>query len=134
MILNLLSKEEKHKYLDLLIKVLSADGPTSDTEKKIVEMIKYEMGEEAIKHRIGNDSLEKLIAYFAAKPKVTKNLVFYNLIAGSLSDEFYSVEEHTVMEQIQEGLEVSTKKKNELMKAVYSERDIREKVKRLITE
>ena len=37
-------------------------------------------------------------------------------------------------EKIQEGLEISTKKKNELMRAVYTERDIREKVKRVITE
>ena len=78
--------------------------------------------------------LEKLIEYFSGKSKVTKNLVFYNLIASSLNDEFYSVEEHIVMEKIQEGLEISTKKKNELMRAVYTERDIREKVKRVITE
>ena len=62
------------------------------------------------------------------------DLVFYNLIASSLNDEFYSVEEHIVMEKIQEGLDIPTKKKNELMRAVYTERDIREKVKRVITE
>ena len=38
------------------------------------------------------------------------------------------------MEKIQEGLDIPTKKKNELMRAVYTERDIREKVKRVITE
>lgn len=134
MLLYLLNKEEKHRFIDLLITVISADGPTSETEKKIVEIVKYEMGEDAIKYRNSNMPLEKLIEYFSGKSKVTKNLVFYNLIASSLNDEFYSVEEHIVMEKIQEGLEISTKKKNELMRAVYTERDIREKVKRVITE
>lgn len=134
MLLNLLNKEEKHRFIDLLIAVISADGPTSETEKKIVEIVKYEMGEDAIKYRNSNMSLEKLIEYFSGKSKVTKNLVFYNLIASSLNDEFYSVEEHIVMEKIQEGLDIPTKKKNELMRAVYTERDIREKVKRVITE
>lgn len=134
MLLNLLNKEEKHRFIDLLIAVISADGPTSETEKKIVEIVKYEMGEDAIKYRNSNMPLEKLIEYFSGKSKVTKNLVFYNLIASSLNDEFYSVEEHIVMEKIQEGLDIPTKKKNELMRAVYNERDIREKVKRVITE
>ena len=134
MLLNLLNKEEKHRFIDLLIAVISADGPTSETEKKIVEIVKYEMGEDAIKYRNSNMPLEKLIEYFSGKSKVTKNLVFYNLIASSLNDEFYSVEEHIVMEKIQEGLDIPTKKKNELMRAVYAERDIREKVKRVITE
>lgn len=134
MLLNLLNKEEKHRFIDLLIAVISADGPTSETEKKIVEIVKYEMGEDAIKYRNSNMPLEKLIEYFSGKSKVTKNLVFYNLIASSLNDEFYSVEEHIVMEKIQEGLDIPTKKKNELMRAVYTERDIREKVKRVITE
>ena len=134
MLLYLLNKEEKHRFIDLLITVISADGPTSETEKKIVEIVKYEMGEDAIKYRNSNMPLEKLIEYFSGKSKVTKNLVFYNLIASSLNDEFYSVEEHIVMEKIQEGLDIPTKKKNELMRAVYTERDIREKVKRVITE
>ncbi len=134
MLLNLLTKEEKHRFMDLLLKVISVDGPTSETEKKIIDRLKYEMGEDALRYRSSPTQLEKLIEFFSTKPQTTKNLVFYNLLSASLSDEFYSVEEHIVIAQIQEGFNISQKKKNELIKAVYLERDIKEKVKRVISE
>jgi len=92
------------------------------------------MGDDALRYRKSNLSLEKLIDYFATKPKVTKNLVFLNLLSASLADEFYSVEEHFLLEQIQNSLEIPRKKRTELVKAVYADRDLREKVKRIISE
>jgi hypothetical protein len=92
------------------------------------------MGEDAMKYRKSNSSLEKLIEYFGEKPKATKNLVFMNLVSSSLYDEFYSVEEHLLIEQIQESFKITNKKKADLMKIVYAERDLREKAKRIIAE
>ena len=134
MLLNLLSKDEKYKFLDLLVNVITIDGPTSETEKKIIEKLRYEMGEEALKYHFNNSSIDKLIDYFAQKPTATKNLVFYNLINASLADEFYSVEEHLVIEKIQEAFQISAKKRTEIIKTVYAERDLREKAKRVICE
>ena len=134
MLLNLLSKDEKHKFLDLLVRVINIDGPTSDTEKLIIEKLRYEMGEEALKYHYSNAPIEKLIDYFAQKPTATKNLVFYNIINASLADEFYSVEEHLVIERLQEAFQISAKKRTEIMKTVYAERDLREKAKRVISE
>ncbi|MFA6611110.1 MAG: hypothetical protein WCS78_01850 [Bacilli bacterium] len=134
MLLNLLTKEEKFYFIDLLVKVISIDGQTNEMEIQIVSKLKYEMGDDALKYRKSNLSLEKLIDYFASKPKVTKNLVFLNLISASLSDEFYSVEEHFLLEQIQNSLEIPRKKRTELVKVVYADRDLREKAKRIISE
>jgi hypothetical protein len=96
--------------------------------------LKYEMGEDAMKYRKSSLPLDKLIEYFAQKPKATRNLVFMNLTSASLYDEFYSVEEHLLIEQIQNSFEISNKKKSDLMKIVYAERDLREKAKRTIAE
>ncbi|HKM30200.1 MAG TPA: hypothetical protein VJZ51_05550 [Bacilli bacterium] len=134
MLLNLLTKEEKFHFIDLLVKVISIDGETNDMEIQLVNKLKYEMGDDVARYRKSNLSLEKLIAYFAEKPKVTKNLVFLNLLSGSLADEFYSVEEHFLLEQIQNSLEIPRKKRTELVKTVYADRDLREKVKRIISE
>ena len=62
------------------------------------------------------------------------NLVFYNLVSASLNDDWYSVEEHFLIETIQEKFQITDKKKYELMKQVYAERDLREKIKRIIQE
>jgi len=134
MLLNLLTKEEKFYFIDLLVKAISVDGTTNEMEMQIINKLKYEMGDDALRYRKSNLSLEKLIDYFATKPKVTKNLVFLNLLSASLADEFYSVEEHFLLEQIQNSLEIPRKKRTELVKAVYADRDLREKVKRIISE
>lgn len=135
MFLSLLTKEEKYYFIDLLVKIVNVDGDPTETELQVVNRLKYEMGEDALRYRSkSNMSLDKLIEYFANKPKATKNLVFMNLVSTALYDEFYSVEEHLLIEQIQNAFEISNKKKSELMKIVYAERDLREKAKRIIAE
>ena len=72
MLLNLLTKEEKFYFIDLLVKVISVDGTTNEMEMQIINKLKYEMGDDALRYRKSNLSLEKLIDYFATKPKVNK--------------------------------------------------------------
>ena len=134
MFLSLLSREEKYYFIDLLALIVSVDGNTSELEKQIVNRLKYEIGEDIIKYRKSSLSKEKLVDYFAQKPKSTKNIVFMNLISSFLYDEFYSAEEHFLMEDIQNKFEIPNKKRSELMKVVYAERDVREKARRVISE
>ncbi|MDD4166632.1 MAG: hypothetical protein PHN29_06385, partial [Endomicrobiaceae bacterium] len=47
-------------------------------------------------------SIDIVHNYFSKTSKPTRNLVLLNLIGASLSDEFYSVEEHFLIEKIQE--------------------------------
>ncbi|MCK9470520.1 MAG: hypothetical protein M0Q88_02070 [Bacilli bacterium] len=134
MFLSLLTKEEKFYFIDLIVKVVNVDGDPTETELQIMNRLKYEMGEEVLRYRKSSLSLDKLIEYFSNKPKATKNLVFMNLVSTSLYDEFYSVEEHLLIEQIQNSFEITNKKKADLMKIVYAERDLRERAKRTISE
>ncbi len=134
MLLNLLSKEEKMYFIDLLRKVMIIDGPANEFEKQVQAMFQSEMGNEIGKYRMSLLTTEKLIEFFAAKSKGVKNIVFYNLFAASLYDDFYSVEEHVLLDQIQKSFEITDKKKMELLKAVYAERDLKEKVKRIVNE
>lgn len=134
MLLNLLSKEEKYYFLDLLMKVNSIDGELNDFEKMAVERFKSEMGDDISRYRKSNLSSDKLIAYFSEKSKQIKNIVYYNIIWASLSDEFYSVEEHLLLDQIVHAFGITNKKRIELQKAVYADRDLREKVKRIVFE
>lgn len=134
MFLSLLSKEEKFYFIDLLTKVVSVDGEANEIETQVIDRLKYEMGDDVLKYKKSNKSLEVLIEYFSEKTKATKNLVFMNLVNASLYDEWYNVEEHFLIEEIQKAFKLSAKKKSELMKIVYAERDLREKAKRIISE
>lgn len=134
MFLSLLSKEEKHYFIDLLTKVVAVDGEANEIETQVINRLKYEMGEDALKYRKSNHSLVKLVQYFAEKTKATRNLIFMNLVSASLYDEWYSVEEHFLIEEIQKELQITERKKTDLMKVVYAERDLRERAKRIISE
>lgn len=134
MLLSLLSKEEKFYFIDLITKLVSVDGEANESEIQVINRLKYEMGEDVLRYKKSNQPINKLIEYFAGKNKSTRNLVFMNLVSASLNDEWYSVEEHFLIEEIQRAFEISDKKKQELMKLVYAERDLREKAKRIIQE
>ncbi|MDD3381916.1 MAG: hypothetical protein PHT83_00220 [Bacilli bacterium] len=133
MYLSLLSKEEKFYFIDLLIKVVSIDGGTNETELQVINRLKYEMGEDMSKYKKSNTSTEKLIEYFAQKSKITKNLVYMNLVSASIFDDFYSVEEHLLLEEIQQALDINDKVKAELMRVIYAERDLRNKALKAIS-
>ena len=134
MLLYLLNKEEKGYFLDLLAKLIRADGDPSQLDLQTVIGLRNEMGEEGIRYRKSNASLEKIIDYFSKTSKPTRNLVLLNLIGASLSDEFYSVEEHFLIEKIQESFQIGNKKRAELTRMVYQDRDVREKTKRVIAD
>ncbi len=134
MLLSLLTKEEKYYFIDLLNDLISVDGDPTQIEANLIKKLKLEMGEDISKYKKSNLSKEKLMEYFSSKPKATKNLVFLNLVSVSLNDEWYSVEEHFLLEEIQQAFDISDKKKIELMKVVYAERDLRERIKRVISD
>ena len=52
MLLNLLSKEEKMYFIDLLRKVLIIDGPTNEFEKQVQAKFQSEMGSDISKYRM----------------------------------------------------------------------------------
>lgn len=134
MLLSLLSKEEKNYFIDLAVELVSIDGQPTEKELGIIKKFKRELGEDVAKYKKSGLSRDKIIDYFVQKTYPTRNLVFLNLVSASLNDDFYSVEEHLFLERIQQAFEISEKKKAELMKCVYSERDLRERVKRIISE
>ena len=89
MLLSLLSKVEKNLFVDLAIELVSVDGKPSETELAIIKKFKKEIGEDVSKYKKSNLSKEKLLEYFVQRSYPTKNLVYMNLVATSLNDDYY---------------------------------------------
>lgn len=134
MLLSLLTKEEKIYFIELVRKFISIDGEVTDVEKAIVTKLRLEMGEDLEKAKSLKLDKNKLIDFYIDKTPSVKRIVFMNLLSASLQDEWYNVEQHLFLAEVQEKFDISDKKKRELMKIVYSERDLREKAKRTIQE
>ncbi|MBQ7277500.1 MAG: hypothetical protein IJS58_09690 [Bacilli bacterium] len=134
MLLSLLTKEEKIYFIELVRKFISIDGEVTDVEKAIVTKLRLEMGEDLEKAKSLKLDKDKLIEFYIDKTPTVKRIVFMNLLSASLQDEWYNVEQHLFLSEVQEKFEITDKKKRELMKVVYSERDLREKAKRVVQE
>ena len=134
MLLSLLNKEEKIYFIELVRKLIARDGVVTDVEKAIVTKLRLEMGEDLEKAKSLKLDKNKLIEYFVNKTDSVKKIVFMNLLSASMQDEWYNVEQHLFLTEVQNQFLISDKTKKELMKIVYSERDLREKARRLIQQ
>ena len=132
MLLSLLPKEDKIYFINLLRHLVFVGGENEVTEQQIQDKFRYEMGPDVLKYRPANLTRKKIFDYFADKSQTSKNIVYMNLFAASLEDQWYNIENHTLLEETKEAFGISDKKKIELIKIVYANRDLREKAKRTV--
>lgn len=134
MFLSVLSKEEKYNYLDLLTFLLTQNDKCNEEAKKIIDRHRFEAGEEGFRYRRGTSNKDNLLKFFEDRSSVCKKIVFMNLIGASIDYDYYSVQLHDLIEEIRQSFNISDKDKKEINKIIYSERDVREKARRIISE
>ncbi len=131
MLLDLLTKKEKHLFLDVATYMTSADGEILESESLEIRLMTNEMGTDAKDYKTGD--VQNAIEVLGDSSVKVQRLVLLNVIIISLSDDFYHTEEHLVVEQLLEAWGISAKKKAELFKLVYNYKDLREKAKLVIS-
>lgn len=134
MLLSLLPKEEKIYFIELVKRLITIDGEETDAEKTIVKKLRLELGDDIEKAKSIKLNKDQLIEYFINKPVATKRIVYMNLVSASLKDEWYNVEQHLMLAEVQEKFGITDKQKNSFMKIVYAERDLREKAIRAVND
>ena len=136
MFLGLLNRKEKLKFLDLAIYMIDVDGEPTLVEKRLLETIKAELGKEIVDEYTftRSDDVDVTIQFFKDSNKVVRNIIFLNLSKIMLVDDFYNTSEHILLEKIQKAFQISPEKRRELIKLVYEEKDLREKVKRALED
>ena len=134
MLLTLLNRKEKLKFLDLVMHMVSVDGEPTAIEQRLLNMMLAEVGDDIVSeyHFALSKDLEETIAYFVEASPTVKNIVFLNLVKVTMVDDFYNTTEHFFLEGIRERLAITDQKKKQLMQIVYLERDLREKAKRVV--
>lgn len=136
MFLGLLNRKEKLKFLDLAIYMIDVDGEPTLVEKRLLETIKAELGKEIVDEYTftRSDDVDVTIQFFKDSNKVVRNIIFLNLSKIMLVDDFYNTSEHILLEKIQKAFQITPEKRRELIKLVYEEKDLREKVKRALED
>ena len=136
MFLGLLNRKEKLKFLDLAIYMIDVDGEPTLVEKRLLETIKAELGKEIVDEYTftRSDDVDMTIQFFTDSNKVVRNIIFLNLSKIMLVDDFYNTSEHVLLEKIQKAFSITPEKRRELIKLVYEEKDLREKVKRALED
>jgi uncharacterized tellurite resistance protein B-like protein len=134
MLLTLLNRKEKLKFLDLVMNMVSVDGKPTEIEQRLLNIMLAEVGDGIVSEyqfALSKD-LEETISYFVEASPTVKNIVFLNLVKVTMVDDFYNTTEHFFLESIRERFGISDQKKKQLMQIVYLERDLREKAKRVV--
>jgi hypothetical protein len=136
MFLGLLNRKEKLKFLDLAIYMIDVDGEPTLVEKRLLETIKAELGKEIVDEYTftRSDDVDMTIQFFIDSNKVVRNIIFLNLSKIMLVDDFYNTSEHVLLEKVQKAFSITPEKRRELIKLVYEEKDLREKVKRALED
>ena len=136
MFLGLLNRKEKLKFLDLAIYMIDVDGEPTLVEKRLLETIKAELGKEIVDEYTftRSDDVDMTIQFFKDSNKVVRNIIFLNLSKIMLVDDFYNTSEHVLLEKVQKAFQITSEKRRELIKLVYEEKDLREKVKRALED
>lgn len=136
MLLSLLSRKEKLKFLDLAVFMVDVDGEPNAVEKRLLEMMLAEVGEDIAKEYTfdGSEDIDTTIQFFVDCNKVVRNIVFLNLSKVLLVDDLYNTSEHLFLERVQKSFGISAEKRRQIIKIVYKERDVREEARRIIEE
>jgi len=135
MLLSLLTRKEKLKFLDLAMHMVSVDGKPTESESRLLNMMLAEVGDNIVSeyHFSLSKDLDETIEFFSEGSRTVKNIVYLNLIKVTMSDDFYNTTEHFFLENLRDSFSISELKKKQLMQLIYTERDLREKAKRVVT-
>lgn len=134
MLLQTLNRKEKLKFLDLALHLVSIDGEPSNYEERILNLMLEEIGDEVADEYTFklSDDYEKTLIFFEEAPITVRNIVYLNLSKLPLFDDLYNTRQHFFLEKIREKFGITGAKKRQLMRLVYDERDLIEKVKRAV--
>lgn len=135
MLLQLLNRKEKLKFLDAALHMINADGQMSTNEMRLLDIYVSEVGDnirDEYQFKL-SQSIEETIKFFEDTSMDVKNIIYLNLLILTMRDEFYNTDQHFFLVDIQKAFNITNKKKLELMRLVYEERDLREKAKRVIS-
>jgi hypothetical protein len=131
----MLSRKEKLKFMDLSLHMVAVDGAPSDLESRMLSMQIAEVGEGiALEYTFAlSQDRHETISFFKDSTMMVRNIVYLNLLRITLSDEFYNTVEHHLLEEVREVFMIPIEKKRELMRVIYSERDLRERARRIVS-
>ncbi len=135
MLLSLLSRKEKLKFLDMAMHMVSVDGEPTLVEQRLLNMLLAEVGDGIVQeyHFALSKDLNETLDFFETTNKTVKNIVYYNLMKVAMTDDFYNTTEHFFLEEIRERFQIDESKKKQLMNLVFAERDLRERAKRVVS-
>lgn len=133
MLLSKLNRKQKLKFLDLALHTAAVDGDPSDQERRLLNEKLAEVGDDIVKEynfSLSSD-FEDTVDFFKRQSPKVKNIVFLNLIELLMIGGFYNTTEYFFLEDVREELNISVKKRKEMIAFFFEYNDLREKAKRI---
>lgn len=134
MLLSTLSRKEKLKFLDLALHMVLVDGEASKLEKRLLNMMLAEVGDDIISEYQfkRSDSLEETIQFFDVLSARIQRIIYFNLVKITLSEDIYNTTEHEFLEYVRSRFHIKDAIKKQLVSLVYKEKDLREELNQVV--
>jgi len=136
MLLQNLDRKEKLKFLDLALLMINVDGPISEVEQKLLDLLIAEIGTEITAEynfSLSSD-LQVTLDFFIKQPLNVRNIVYFNLLQLALIEDFYNTCEHFFLEDVAKQLKINKTKKTEFIRLIHAMNDVLEKVKETVND
>ncbi len=135
MLLSLLNRKEKLKFLDLAMHMVSIDGKPTEFEQRLLNIMLAEVGDGIVSEYTFSlsSNMDQTLKYFEKATATVKHIVYLNLLKVAMNDDFYNTAEHELLEMIRKAFQIGDMKKKQLMNLVFSDRDLRERAKRIVS-
>ena len=125
MFLQVMNKEEKEKFMELVYKIANIDGEYAEEEQEIIDSYKNELGLYEIPE---TSSVDGLIEYFSKKEKEMKKIVLFEIIGLINADDKVEKEEGVALNKISECFGLDEKIINKIENVAKKLQDVYDEV------
>ena len=125
MFVQVMEKEEREKFLELIYKIANIDGDYAAEEEELIDSYKAELELSDIKD---TDTIEEIIDYFSSKSESIRKIVLFEMYGMINSDGKIDISEEKIFNLSQEKFGISEQQTKAIINVAEELQEVYDKV------
>lgn len=125
MFVQVMEKEEREKFLELIYKIANIDGDYAAEEEELIDSYKAELELSDIKD---TDTIEEIIDYFSSKSESIRKIVLFEVYGMINSDGKIDISEEKIFNLSQEKFGISEQQTKAIINVAEELQEVYDKV------
>ena len=125
MFVQVMEKEEREKFLELIYKIANIDGDYAEEEEELIDSYKTELELSDIKD---TDTIEEIIDYFSSKSESIRKIVLFEVYGMINADGKIDISEEKIFNLSQEKFGISEQQTKAIINVAEELQEVYDKV------